>query len=275
MPDPRTDNLHLPGADIYYQVRGQGPALLLIPGSNGDAGLYEALAGLLADRYTVISYDRRGFSRSALKEPPPHGWTPAGWLRTHTEDARRLLETVATGPAHVLGSSAGAVIGLALAAGHPDLVTRLVAHEPPLTPLLPDAARWQTFFEDVYVTYRRDGIGPAIQAFAAGTGLGDLRKPADADAGLLRRVMGNFDFFLAHEVRQAPCVHLDLAALDARQERIVMAGGEARESFCHRTSAVLADRWGRRVADFPGDHTGYWSRPAEFAGTLADALAKE
>lgn len=47
--------------DLYREVRGAGPVLLLIPGGNGDAGFYEPFAKALSGDFTVISYDRRGF----------------------------------------------------------------------------------------------------------------------------------------------------------------------------------------------------------------------
>jgi pimeloyl-ACP methyl ester carboxylesterase len=263
-----THTLHVPGGRLHYEVRGRGPALLLIPGSNGDAGFFDAVADPLAGRYTVISYDRRGFSRSAQDGPPGTGWS-----ETHTDDARRLLATVADGPSHVFGSSAGAVIGLALISQSPDLVTRLIAHEPPLAEVLPDAAQWRAFFAEVHDTYQRDGAGPAMQTFMTGIGLDTATRPADVDPELAKRLSGNIDFFLRHEVREAPGYRPDLKALDAAQARIVMAGGrDSREHFPYRPGAVLADRWGKRVVDFPGDHTGYWSQPVEFAATMIDAL---
>ncbi|GAA1246803.1 hypothetical protein GCM10009676_36270 [Prauserella halophila] len=58
--------LHVPGARLYYEVRGDGPLLVLIPGAPGNARVFTALADQLAQRYTVLTYDRRGFSRSVL-----------------------------------------------------------------------------------------------------------------------------------------------------------------------------------------------------------------
>jgi pimeloyl-ACP methyl ester carboxylesterase len=57
------------GAELYYEVRGRGPAVLLIAGATGDAGHFEQAADVLASEHTVITYDRRGNSR----EPP--GWS--------------------------------------------------------------------------------------------------------------------------------------------------------------------------------------------------------
>ncbi|GAA1283668.1 putative hydrolase YraK [Planotetraspora silvatica] len=269
MPPSTTNTLEVPGARLHYEVRGHGPALLMIPGSNGDAELFDAVADLLAGRHTVISYDRRGFSRSTLDGPQP-----AGWSETHADDARRLLEAVAGGPSQVFGSSAGAVVGLALMSRSPDLVTRLIAHEPPLAEVLPDAADWRRFFANVYDTYLRDGTAPAMRSFMAGIGADSLERPAGIGLELMGRLSGNLDHFLRHEVRQAPGHRPDLVALDAQRARIVPAGGrDSRRRFPYRPAAVLAARWGRQVVDFPGDHTGYWSRPGEFAAVLADVLA--
>ncbi|MCZ0980458.1 alpha/beta fold hydrolase [Streptomyces diastatochromogenes] len=61
----------VPGATLRHETRGSGPVLLLIPGGAGDAGLFEGMAGLLADAgHTVVSYDQRGLSRSPLDGPP-------------------------------------------------------------------------------------------------------------------------------------------------------------------------------------------------------------
>jgi pimeloyl-ACP methyl ester carboxylesterase len=256
-------------AGLYYEVRGAGPTLLLIPGSNGDAGLYDGLADALAERYTVVSYDRRGFSRSAVGEP-----SGGPWVEVHTEDARLLLQTVASGPSYVFGSSAGAVIGLALISRHPDLVAGLVAHEPPLAELLPDVAHWRELFAGVHSTYQRDGARLAMRAFMAGIDLDSLARPSEVDPALMGRLAGNLEYFLNHELLDAPAYRPDLALLGGRRERIVVAGGcDSRGQFAYRAAAALAREWGRGMVEFPGDHTGYWPKPAEFAAGLADALA--
>ncbi|MFG1706302.1 alpha/beta hydrolase [Nonomuraea sp. M3C6] len=260
--------LDVTGARLYYEVRGSGPTLLLIPGSNGDAGLYDAMADLLADHHTVISYDRRGFSRSPIQQE-----RQAGWIETHTEDARRLLHAVAGGPSHVFGSSAGAVIGLALISRHPQQITRLVAHEPPLAELLPDAMQWRAFFQDVSTTYQSQGADAAMRKFMTGIGMDTAQRPLDPDPELISRISGNVHTILTQEVPNAPSHRPDLTALDAHHTRITLAGGrDSRDHFPYRPAATLAARWNQKITDFPGDHTGYWSHPAEFASTLVDAM---
>ena len=49
------------GAELYHEVRGSGTPLLLVPGLPGDAGQLEQLADRLAERYQVVTCDRRGY----------------------------------------------------------------------------------------------------------------------------------------------------------------------------------------------------------------------
>jgi len=56
--------LKVPGAQLYYEVIGDGPLLIMIPGAAGTGEVFGSLVEPLAERYQVITYDRRGFSRS-------------------------------------------------------------------------------------------------------------------------------------------------------------------------------------------------------------------
>jgi pimeloyl-ACP methyl ester carboxylesterase len=97
------------GAELYHEVRGDGPRVLLMMGMTGDASHFETLAGLLADEFTVVSYDRRGNGCSPR---------PAGWATTSPEeqadDAAALLTALSLSRAAVFGSSARANFALCL-----------------------------------------------------------------------------------------------------------------------------------------------------------------
>jgi pimeloyl-ACP methyl ester carboxylesterase len=154
--------LPVPGATLYLEVRGSGPVLLLITGGPTDAGMFTELAGRLADRHTVVSYDQRGHSRSPLEGEPED--IP---VALHAEDAAAILAAFGTEPTSVYGNSGGGTIGLELAARHPELVGTLVAHEPPLFELLPDVERWRSGFADISDTHRAEGVFPAMGLFGA------------------------------------------------------------------------------------------------------------
>lgn len=90
---------------LFHEVHGSGPSLLLITGGTGDAGEWAHLVPVLAEEFTVVTYDRRGFSRS----PRPAGWTASN-VAEQAEDAAALLRTLDLAPAVVVGHSAGGSI---------------------------------------------------------------------------------------------------------------------------------------------------------------------
>src|SRR5579884_4018338 len=99
MSSTKSDTLRVSGAGLYYKVRGSGPILLILQGGDGDAQGSEGLAEHLVNRYTVVTYDRRGLSRSKLDEPfePPH-------IETHSDDVHCLLAYLTTEPVFVFGA---------------------------------------------------------------------------------------------------------------------------------------------------------------------------
>src|SRR5918997_1040576 len=128
-----THTLSVPGARLYYEVRGSGP-LLVVMGSPMGAAAFAPLADELAADRTVVTLDPRGISHSVLDDPAQDS-TPD--LRAG--DVAAILDDLGAGSADVFGSSGGAVTGLALVTRNPGRVRTLVAHEPPLLALLPDA----------------------------------------------------------------------------------------------------------------------------------------
>src|SRR5208282_2661312 len=127
-------SLNVPGARLYCEVQGSGPALMLVGHPMGVAG-FAAISPLLAEDYTVVTYDPRGFARSTIDDPDQDAEPDL-----QADDVRRVLEAaVGKAPAHVFGSSGGAVTGLALVARYPGHVETLIAHEAPLALLLPEA----------------------------------------------------------------------------------------------------------------------------------------
>ncbi len=142
--DIQTGSVTTEGDDLYYEVRGHGQPLLLIPGGSGDAGLYSFVADILCDEYKVITYDRRGNARSTRNEPQNFE------ISQQSRDAVAVLRAVGETAAFVFGSSSGAIIALDLAKTQPDVIKAVVAHEPPVARMLPDSERWLRFFAGLY-----------------------------------------------------------------------------------------------------------------------------
>jgi acetyltransferase/esterase len=264
--------LEVPGAQLYYELRGAGPLLVLVPGAKGEAGTYQHLAEALSGRYRVVTYDRRGFSRSQPDGPQDDDQR----LACDTDDLRSLIMQLTDRPATVFGNSSGAIVALELLSHYPELVRTVVAHEPPAVNLLPDAAAWRDFFDAVYATYRSSGIPAAMRQFATAF--------SDADRRALHRQAmrpdnspyreANATYWMEHELRQYPRVDLDIDALAAHADRLVLAGGrESRGGLAYRTSQALASKLGLDLLELPGGHFGCVTQPAEFASELMAALA--
>jgi len=111
------------GVDLFCSEQGTGPAVLLIHPAAADSSTWGEIPQILAAQCRVITYDRRGYSRSSQ--------AGAVSLVQHAADAASVLERLQTGPATVLGVSAGATIALQLAVTRPDLVGGMALHEPP------------------------------------------------------------------------------------------------------------------------------------------------
>ena len=300
MSPTKTDTLKVPGATLYYEVRGSGPVLLLICGGVYDAAGYAGLAGQLADRYTVVTYDRRGNSRSPLDGPPEQQS-----IAVHGDDAHRVLSAVGvTGDelAYVFGNSSGAQMALELAARHPEQVRRVVAHEPPCLDLLPDADHFRALIKDAEAAFAEQGAGAALGIFGAGmhmrSGEGEPdggdesagggeseRIPGGADApqgepdpetaAMMARMGKNMEFFIGYEVPPFGRWTPDIATLRESSAPVVLATGEdSAGEPPNRAAVVIAGLLGSEAAVFPGDHGGFGQQADAFAAKLDDVLTK-
>jgi pimeloyl-ACP methyl ester carboxylesterase len=143
----KTGIVHTEGANIVYDYEGDGPLLLTIAGGGGDAIRYAPISRMLADAYTVVSYDRRGNSRSTGDV------SVALDMAQSAREAAAVIRAMGVEKAYVFGNSGGANIGLKLAEVLPEVITGLVVHEPPVIAILPDAETWRAFVQKVYETY--------------------------------------------------------------------------------------------------------------------------
>jgi clorobiocin biosynthesis protein CloN7 len=275
---PASKLLDVPGARLYYEVSGSGPVLMLIGHPMGIAG-FAPLVPFFVDDHTVVTYDPRGFGRSTIADPQQDAEPDL-----LADDVRHVLEDVSDTPAHVFGSSGGPVTGLALVAVHPNRVSTLVAHEPPLALLLPEAEEARGEMQAIYDTYRYDydydydyysGIGAAWQRFFSFTGLtapqeGGNAAPLPPSA----EMVATSERFFGHGLLPITLYEPDIAALRAARTRVVVAvGTTSRGQYPQRTAAALAERLGTALVGFPGGHTGFVSDASGFAAVLRRSLA--
>ncbi|MFI7325962.1 alpha/beta fold hydrolase [Streptomyces rubiginosohelvolus] len=283
-----TYTLTTAGADLVYDVRGPLPTAdgrppLFLIGHPMDASGFAALAARFPDR-TVVTYDPRGLGRST-REDGRVDWTP-GIL---ADDVHAVITKLGAGPVEMFASSGGAVTALALVARHPDDVTTLVAHEPPLITITPDGPAAVRARAGVRDAYEKRGWGAGMAAFVAMTSWeGEFTDayfaqpaPDPAAFGMPAEDDGSRDDPLLSDRSWAVSDHRpDVDAIDAAPTRVVIAvGEESRAVQTGRTSEAAAELLGQRVTVFPSHHGGfldgefgYPGQPDAFAARLRKVL---
>ncbi|MEV0123695.1 alpha/beta hydrolase [Streptomyces sp. NPDC050703] len=281
MTAPTTGTLRVDGATLHYEVRGEGPLVLLIPGGSGGAAAFDGIADDLAADHTVATYDPRGLARSPLDDPASEQR-----VAEHADDAYRLVDLLSPGePAQVFGASSGGITALHLLATRPGRLARVVAHEPPVVEVLPDAAEQRAFVARVEETFLAEGLRPAMAVFAAGLGKegtakedgGARRDPRPAlppgAAARAERTMADLPYFIGRIVPRFMRYAPDVPLLETLTDRLVVAcGRDSRGELPHRAAACLAGRLGTEPEDFPGGHVGLTTHPAEFGERLRKLL---
>jgi len=252
---------------LYYELRGSGPPLLLIMGATGDAGHFATVADRLADELTVLTYDRRGNSRSS--RPPAWATTT---VEEQADDAAGLLWALELAPAAVFGTSSGAICALSLVIRHPELVRAAILHEPPMLSVLERG-------DDVLA-----GIAQLVEAgMATGgppAGLEHFWRLVAGDAnweslesGLRERMLGNAETFLDVE-RTLESYRPDDATLAAIAVPVQVLLSQESAPIIAEVAEWLALRLGVEVASTPGTHTPYQDHPNELSEAIRSFLAR-
>ena len=288
MSTTRTTTVRTPEATLAYDVRGplptpDGRPRLLMIGQPMCAGGFATLASLFPER-TVVTYDVRGLGRST-RHDGRHELSP----EKNAEDVHAVIEELGGGPVEVFGSSGGAVTGLALVSAHPHDVTTLVAHEPPVLTVLPDADAAARAEREVQNDYHASGAGAGFARFIALSSwqgvLDDdyFAQPAPDPStfGLSTVDDGSRDDPLLSGVSSAVTAYrVDAEALAAAPTRVVIAvGEETGPTLTGRTSLAAAALLGQEASVFPGNHGGFLGdehgqtgQPEAFAARLREVL---
>jgi pimeloyl-ACP methyl ester carboxylesterase len=283
-----THTLEAAEADIVYDVRGPLPTAdgrppLFMIAQPMDASGFATLASYFPDR-TVVTYDPRGLGRSVRKDGRVEN-TPT----LQAADVHAVIEALGSGPVEMFASSGGAVTALALVTAHPDDLTTLVAHEPPIIPVLPDAEAAERARAGLRDIYEAKGTGAGMTAFIAMTSWrGEFTDeyfarpaPDPAQFGMPAEDDGRRDDPLLSDRSWAITSYRpEVDALAAAPTRIVIAvGEESLDTFTGRTAVATAELLGQQPTMFPSHHGGfmggeygYPGQPEAFARTLREVL---
>jgi pimeloyl-ACP methyl ester carboxylesterase len=261
----KTGHSDVNGARLYYEIRGRGPSVLFISGATGDAGHHAAVADVLADEFTVITYDRRGNSRS----PRPEGWTRTS-MPEQADDAVALLASIGCAPAAVFGTSGGAIIACCMLLRHPGALRGAILHEPPLAAVVPEAAEGLASLQAmIQGAMARGGPPAAVEAFvreAAGDAFDAI--PAEARS----RMMGNGETLFGCELEAFVSWRPDDAALASVKLPVRLLVGEKSTPLFEGAARWLSEKLRIGSRRMPGGHTPYFDRPDAMAATLLPLL---
>ena len=277
---PQISHVISEGDKIYYEVRGQGQPLLLIPGGGGDGWWYTPIAEILADEYKVITYDRRANARSTMNFPQNFE------ISQQSRDAVAVLHAAGEQSAFIFGNSSGAVIALDMAKTQPQAVRAVIVHEPPLATVHPNAKKWQRFFASVYSTAFQFGASIAALRFALGVGL-PLQASIEGAKDLKLHVEkynearispdDTTNVLIKQELLPVTNYSPDIEAIKKNGIKVFMANGKIsveKKRFYAETVPILAEKLGCEMITFPGHHISFFDMPVEWAATLRRVLHK-
>jgi pimeloyl-ACP methyl ester carboxylesterase len=286
-----THTLETAEARIVYDVQGPLPTAdgrppLFMIGQPMDAAGFRTLASFFPDR-TVITYDPRGLGRSTRSDGS------ADHVPTvQAKDVHGIIDALGAGPVEMFASSGGAVTALALVTQYPNDISILVAHEPPLVTVLPDAEAAERAMSGFRDAYQQRGWGAGMAAFIAMTSWrGAFTEeyfaqpaPDPAQFGMPSEDNGSRDDPLLSKRSSAITSYRpDAHALAAAPTRIIIAvGEESADTFTGRAAAAMAGLLGQRAVVFPSHHGGfvggdtpYAGKPEAFARTLRAVLSSD
>ena len=269
-------------AAITYDVHGEGGRPLMMIGQPMDASGFTALRAQFPDR-TVITYDPRGLGRSTRSDGSTENRP-----EIQAADVHAVIEAVG-GPVDLFASSGGAVTALELVATYPDDVVTLVAHEPPIIDVLPDAEAARRARDGFIEAYLANGHGAGMAQFIVmSSWQGEYTDeyfalpPADpAQFGMPAEDDGTRDNpLLSRDSLAITDYQVKVDALAAAPTRIVIAvGEETGNAFTARTAVHTAKLLGQEAAVFPSHHGGfmggefgYAGKPEEFGVKLREVL---
>lgn len=269
------------GDQLYYEVRGHGRPLLMIPPAGGDGWSYSQVAEILADEYKVITFDRRANARSTMNAPQNFE------ISQQSRDAAAVLRAVGEQSAVVFGNSSGATIALDMAKTQPSAVQAIVAHEAPLARVHPNAGRWQRFFANVYATGFRFGTSVAAMRFMLGVQL-PVRQMAKATAGVNRHRTQSAEPYATRKQAMDVLIRLELLPVTnylpdfdtiSHNKVKVFVGvseyGLNRRAWYAHVAQIVAQRLECELITFPGHHGSFMDMPDQFSAVLRQIMGND
>ena len=276
---------------LFCRREGSGPILLLIHGVACDSEFFRETSAILAEKFTVISYDRRGYSRSIAAEGEndfsvwAHAEDAAEIIRLeqkrNAEDGQCPVEAgwqsdgcsadLSTG-VFVAGCSAGGAVAAALATKYPELVRQVFLHEPLMRGSGELAAEQDAFWEKLRKSTEKHRIITCMMHFVNAMG-GMNREKEGQSLEQQSRNLKNLELFLEKEMDSFSGLKLD--DFDISVPVTVACGSDDREGMFHRSAHQAAEAKGWKYVTVPGYHNFASDEPEAFAKCLTEVFEDE
>lgn len=275
---------------LFCRREGSGPTLLLIHGVACDSEFFRQASAILAEYFTVISYDRRGYSRSI----PAEGETDFS-VWAHAEDAAEIIraelkrkqmenqrgelaegieaaersneDTGNVSGIFVAGCSAGGAVTAALATKYPELVRQVFLHEPLMRGSGELAAEQDAFWENLRKGAEKHRIITCMMHFVNAMG-GMNRDKAGQSMEQQSRNLKNLELFLEKEMDSFSSLKLD--DFDISVPVTVACGSDDKTGMFHRSAYQAAEAKGWKHRIVPGYHNFASDEPEVFAKCITE-----
>ena len=281
---------------LFCRREGSGPTLLLIHGVACDSEFFRQASAILAEHFTVISYDRRGYSRSipAEGETDFSVWAHADDAaeiiraeleRKQVEDQQRiLLEEAGNGSRKeagqqgnetecqsegifVAGCSAGGAVTAALATKYPELVRQVFLHEPLMRGSGELATEQDAFWEKLRKGAEKHRIITCMMHFVNAMG-GMNRDKEGQSMEQQSRNLKNLELFLEKEMDSFSSLNLE--DFNISVPVTVACGSDDRTGMFHRSAYQAAEAKGWKHRIVPGYHNFASDEPEAFAKCIIE-----
>ncbi|MBE6016987.1 MAG: alpha/beta fold hydrolase [Lachnospiraceae bacterium] len=193
---PEEFTVEADGCSIHAIKQGSGPVLMLIHGVACDSSFFAEAAELLARDYTVITFDRRGYSKSRVTKE-----IDGDIVALQAADAVCVLDALAgkDAKAIVAGCSAGGLVALEMARAYPERVSKLYLYEAAYSPEPEDMDKMDELRDKLHAAAQKNRVARAMLYFIEAIGEADpLAKEVSTEQ--LQQNIDNLQWFLHHEV---------------------------------------------------------------------------
>lgn len=252
--------------ELCCEKTGEGENLLLIHGSICDSTYFDGAKEYLKRNFTVITYDRRGYTESPYMLGGDYS------ISTQASDAAAVIEACG-GSALVAGCSAGGVIALELARKYPQLVKKLFLHEPPIAVREDHREEFFAWGKKLRDFADEKKLAKALSCFVSAIGGADSRgvkrsleeQKRDLDT-LPALLYGELDDIINYLPDETKKISLEMPCT-------VAMGEKDTEGLFHQTSPTVAEMLGAELLRVPGYHNFAHDLPYDFAVAVTGVMS--